>query len=246
MKILVFLLVLANLLFYAYSGGYLGKPEQPDAGRVAKQVQPERIRIISRGEEPPLPSRNGRPEAAAPAAPSAPAAPAAPVAPAAPAAEAAPVVSATKVCLAWEHLPAVDADRVNALIGSRFPAFTVSRRPDGGEGAGWWIYIPPLASKGEADKKAGELRQLGVTDYFIVPDGPNRLAISLGVFSAEKGGQDRLAELKGKGVRSARLMPRPGKDGTLSLQAEGPASAQAALLGALNGNLARPAVRDCP
>ena len=50
---------------------------------------------------------------------------------------------------------------------------------------------------------APELRQLGITDYFVILDGPNRFAISLGVYSSEKGGQERLAEVKEKGVRSA-------------------------------------------
>ncbi|PKO87848.1 MAG: hypothetical protein CVU18_09350 [Betaproteobacteria bacterium HGW-Betaproteobacteria-12] len=235
MKTFVFLLLLANLLFYAFSEGYLGQPDNPDAVRLDKQVLPERIRIVSHAEEPALPTRNGRPEAVVDA-------PAAPVA----VNDEVAANGSAKICLAWDNLPAVDADRVNSLVGSRFPAFTINRRLDSGESGGWWIYIPPQATKAEADKKAGELRQLGVSDYFVIQEGPNRFAISLGVFSGEKGGQDRLAELKAKGVRSARLMPRPGKDGTISLQAEGPAAGQAALIAALNGDLARPAVRDCP
>ncbi|MDR1995291.1 SPOR domain-containing protein [Azonexus sp.] len=232
MKILVFLLVLANLLLYAFSNDYLGKPERPDAERMARQVLPERVRIVSRGEEPPLTTANERPEEIAP-----------PVAASEP--ETAAVSSAARVCLLWEQLPAAEADRLGSLLGTRFPVFTV-KRVDGGENGGWWIYIPPLANKAEADKKAGELRQLGVTDYFVVQEGPNRFAVSLGIFSSEKGGQDRLAELKNKGVRSARLMPRPGKDGTISLQAEGPAADRATLLSAVNGGLAKPLVRDCP
>lgn len=241
MKTFVFLLILANLLFYAFSEGYLGKPDNPDAARLANQMQAERIVIVSRGEEPPLPAAGGRQEKAAEAPAAAPAETAATEAAANP-----PADDGRKICLAWNNLSAVDAERVTLLLGSRFPAFTMNRRLEGGESGGWWIYIPPQANKAEADKKAGELRQLGVTDYFIIQDGPNRFAISLGVFSGQKGGQDRLAELKGKGVRSARLMQRPGKDGTISLQAEGPATAREALFGALNGNLARPAVQDCP
>lgn len=234
MKTFVFLLILGNLLFYAYSEGYLGKVENPDAARVASQVEPERIRIVSRDQEPPLQASNGRVKAVA----------GDPVAPQQPAEQAG--VLDGRVCLAWDNLAAADADRLNTLVASRFPDFRVERRLEPGESGGWWIYITPQASKAEADKKAGELRQLGVTDYFIIQDGPNRFAISLGVFSGEKGGQDRLAELKAKGVRSARLMQRPGKDGTISLLAEGPAAGQASLIGALNGNLAKPAIRDCP
>jgi hypothetical protein len=237
MKTFVFLLILGNLMFYAYSEGYLGTPENPDAARVASQVEPERIRIVSRDQEPPLPAANGKAKEAVAAAGEPAALPSA--------AEPASAVDG-KVCLAWDSLPAADADRLNTLVASRFPDFRIERRLESGESGGWWIYITPQANKGEADKKASELRQLGVTDYFVIQDGPNRFAISLGVFSGEKGGQDRLAELKAKGVRSARLMQRPGKDGTISLLAEGPAAGQAALLGALNGNLAKPVVRDCP
>ena len=34
MKALVFLLVLANLLFYAFSSGYFGHSDNPDAARI--------------------------------------------------------------------------------------------------------------------------------------------------------------------------------------------------------------------
>lgn len=237
MKAFVFLLILGNLLFYAYSEGYLGQPENPDAVRVTHQIQPERIRIVSRDSEPPLPTAAGGSQESAPPASD-------PVA-LQPAAEL-PGNGQGKVCLAWNNLSANDADRLNTLVASRFPDFSINRRLDAGESGGWWIYITPQATKAEADKKAAELRQFGITDYFVIQDGPNRFAISLGVFSGEKGGQDRLAELKAKGVRSARLVQRPGKDGTISLQGEGPAAGRAALIAALNGNLAKPVARDCP
>ena len=115
-----------------------------------------------------------------------------------------------------------------------------------GEGNGWWVFIPPLAGKAEAEKKAGELRALEVTDYFILQDGPSRHAISLGVFSSEKGAQDRLTELKAKGVRSAKLMPRPGKDATVTILANGPDSARPAVRNAVAGILPKTAVQACP
>jgi len=231
-KALVFLLVLFNLLFYAFGAGYFGRSESPDAVRLDKQVLPERMKIVSRGEAPVAKAA----EHSKPAEPEAPAKEAAPpvdeAAKTAAEAPAKPVPPPT-ICLAWEHLAVTDADKLSALLTAKFGEFKTTRRVVGGESNGWWVFIPPQAGKAEADKKAGELRQLEVTDYFIVQEGPNRFAISLGVFSSEKGGQERLAELKEKGVRSARLSPRPGKDGTVSLQASGPATAKAALLDAV-------------
>lgn len=221
MKTLVFLLVLANLLFYAFSAGYFGRPDNPDAVRVEKQVLPERMRIVSRGEAPVTPAKVAEPVKPEVVAETPKPEPALKVEESAP------------VCLAWEHLPPVDAERVASVLSSKFAEFKVVRRVEAGEGNGWGVFVPPLAGKADAERKATELRQLGVTDYFIVQDGPIRHAISLGVFSSEKGAQERLAELKEKGVRSARVMPRPGKDSTVNVQATGPASARDALLAAI-------------
>ena len=223
MKALVFLLVLVNLLFYAFSAGYFGRPENPDAGRLEQQVQAERMRIVSRGEAP---------------------------------AKSAAVVDEAKrdspspksdaICLHWEHLNKTDADRLQALLTDKFAEFNVQRRAEATEGGGWWVSIPPLPGKAEADKKAGELRRLGITDYFVLQEGPNRFAISLGIFSSEKGAQERLAELTAIGVRSARLTPRPGKDAAFALQASGPQEAQTALLDAVGKPQPKVDAQGCP
>lgn len=239
MKALVFLLLLVNLLYYAFTAGYFGRSDNPDASRIDAQVAPERIRIVSRGEAPALPAA-AKDEAPVEAKP-----------PAEEAKSEAPKVDAPKpevappVCLAWEHLASAEADKINALLSSKFADFKLERQLVAGEGNGWWVFIPPQAGKPEAEKKAGELRQLGVGDYFIIQEGPNRFAISLGVFSSEKGAQERLGEVKTKGVRSARVMPRPGKDGTVSLKVTGPAASRAALLEAVGKALPKIEVQDC-
>jgi len=232
-KALVFLLLLLNLLFYAFTQGYFGRTESPDADRIEKQVLAERMRIVSRGEVAATPVK--APEPAKPEViPDIPK-----IEPEGKADEIAPV------CLVWENLSVADADQLNALIGSKFAEFKVNRQGAAGEANGWWVFLPALPSKLEADKKAGELRQLGVTDYFIILEGPNRFAISLGVYSSEKGGQERLAEAKEKGIRSARLAPRPSKDGTVSLLATGPAEAKVALLEAVGKTLPTTNAQSC-
>jgi len=56
---------------------------------------------------------------------------------------------------------------------------------------------------------AAELKALGIEDYFIVQEeGPNRWALSLGVFRAEDAAQARLATLRSQGVRTARVGAR--------------------------------------
>ena len=237
MRILVFLLVLANLLFYAFSQGYFGRAENPDARRMAQQVAPERMKIVAQGEQQapvPVPAVVPVPalETEKPA----------PVAP--------PVVAPEPVaplsCSRWDMLPPVDADRLVTLIGQKFPAFKLNRRLDPGEGHDWWVFIPPQPNKAEADKKAAQLKALGVTDYFIIQEaGPYRYAISLGVFSSGNGAQERLTEVVQLGVRSAKSGLRPGKDGHASLDARGPAVDQPGLRRLVAGVVPGVKVQNC-
>ncbi len=227
MKALIFLLVLGNLLFYAFTAGFFGQADNPDAGREAHQVSPEKIKLVSRGDAP---------QVKQPEPPPAPA----------PEVQAPPPVVPEKICLRWERLAPLEANRLAVAMETKLEGVQLTKKPVPGEGSGWWVHIPPLADKESADKKAAELRQLGITDYFVIQEaGPNRFAISLGVFSSEKGGQDRLTELKGKGVRSARLAVRPGKDSQVTLEASGPAESRADWLALAGKILPKAQAQDC-
>ena len=73
----------------------------------------------------------------------------------------------------------------------------------------YMVFIPSQGSKDGADKKAGELRRLGITDFFIVVDQSNlRFGISLGVFKTEDAAKAHLNKLSNKGVHSARIGAR--------------------------------------
>lgn len=89
----------------------------------------------------------------------------------------------------------------------------------GTEVSSYIVYIPPLGSKDAADKKAGELRALGVTNYFVMSDSQTmRWAISLGVFKTEGAAENQLAALVKQGVRSARVAPRMSGSKLLAFQ----------------------------
>jgi hypothetical protein len=89
----------------------------------------------------------------------------------------------------------------------------------GSEVSSYVVYIPPQGSKEGADKKAGELRALGVTNYFIMSDAsPLRWGISLGVFKSEGAAQNQLAALMKQGVRTARVTPRYSGSKLLAFQ----------------------------
>ena len=52
MRILVFLLLLFNLLFLAWTRGLLGGEPPPDALRMQQQLQAERIKVVARDNLP--------------------------------------------------------------------------------------------------------------------------------------------------------------------------------------------------
>lgn len=221
MRVLVFLLVLANLLFLAYTQGYFGAPQNPDAQRWGQQVQPDKLTVASRGVPPPLPANaagvvdSGGTFGALPDAAEAAAKADKPADKgvekgdkAADKAASKPADKNAPVCLAWNNMAGGDADRLQSMLSSKWSAFKVVRRqlPVGGP---YWVFVPPLANKAAAERKASELKTLGVVDYFIVQEsGANHLAVSLGVFSTEQAAKDRLEVLRGQGVRSAQMGPR--------------------------------------
>jgi hypothetical protein len=222
LRVVVFLLMLANLLLYAFAGGYFGRPESPDAGRVGQQLAADRIRIVGHGEKPPA-KGNGEWQSAE-------------------AARAEP----DELCLLWDRLPAADADRLASTLAEKFAGVRVERRAVAAEGAGVWVMVPPQGSKAEAERKVAELKELGVKDLLIIQEaGSNQYAISLGVFSTEKGGQDRLAELKAKGVKSARLLPRPGKERQFQVEVRGPLANKAEVQDFVAGIVAKSTARNC-
>lgn len=255
MKALVFILVLANLLFFAYAEGYFGRPGNPDAARVDQQLNRERIRVVARGEAPkekdgtagessspkePIPEKE-----VAPAEKEAVAASKEVPAPEKEASAQKPPAG-PEACITWADLSGGEANRVAALLAEKFTDFRLDRRADAVEGSGWWVFIPPLPNKADAEKKVGELKRLGVDDYFIIQDaGPNRFAISLGVFTSEGGANDRLAELRTKGVKSAKVGPRLGKDALHTVEVRGPAARQAALAAAVKTAVPEIASRTC-
>ncbi|HEY8607047.1 MAG TPA: SPOR domain-containing protein [Noviherbaspirillum sp.] len=81
------------------------------------------------------------------------------------------------------------------------------------------VYIPPQPDKEAVERKAGELRRLGVEDFFIILDNsPLRWGISLGVFKQESAAKAHLAALTERGVRSARIGQRMAPSGMFAFQ----------------------------
>lgn len=223
MRALVFFLIFANLLFWAWAQGYLGTPSNPDAQRAQQQLLAERVRIVSRDEPPSdtkVPTEDVKPVEK-------------PVAPveAKPEPEQQPVADAevkaddkpADACLRLADVVVDDALRLEKSLAEQFADFKTARTALKEASASYWVHIPPLASKKEADAKAVELKKLQVQEYFVIQEnGPNNHAISLGLFSTRDAADNYLDALKSKKVRSARITERNAKPATVSLEVSGP------------------------
>jgi len=190
LKFVFWLLAGVNLLVLAIGQGYLGsfRAETREPARLKNQLQQGKLTLLTQEQ------------ATAPAAP--------------PAAEGATAAAATAApsyaCTEVGNFLLADGRRFEAQLAALDLGDRQSRRNVAGQDiSSYMVYIPPQGSKEGADRKAGELKQLGVTNYFIMNESsPLRWGISLGVFKSETSAQSQLAMLNKQGVHSARIAPR--------------------------------------
>ena len=176
------LLFLTLLLANVAAFGYIGYAESrvgADAQIALLQISPEKMKLL----KPAAPPAAGRKDKAAAAQP-----------------------QPALVCLEWGGFAAEDTARAAAALARFELGDKVSQRASG---EAYWVYIPPLKTKADADKKASEVKGLGIRDLYVVQDASQwRFAVSLGAFKTEEGANNYLAQLRQKGVRSAVVGPR--------------------------------------
>jgi hypothetical protein len=117
------------------------------------------------------------------------------------------IAALADVCLEWG--PLSDADRARALgdlealaLGRLLSQKRIETT------MAFWVYLSPSANRAEAERRAGELRERGIGDVAVLESGPQRYAVSLGLFHAEDAAKARLADLTKLGVTNARSGPR--------------------------------------
>lgn len=193
MRILVWILLLGNVIFFAvmqWGGALFGDGQ-------AVQAQPalheEKIRLLDQPKSAPVPTQ--------PVAASAVPVVLAPV----------PVKPNNTACMEWGEFSGADLTRAgsvlaNLQLGDRLSQRQIERS------IGYWVYIAPLKDKAAVNQKVAQLKGRGISEYFVVQDaGPWFNAISLGVFKTQDAAQKFTETLRAKDVHSAQVGERAGK-----------------------------------
>ncbi|RJX33513.1 MAG: SPOR domain-containing protein [Oxalobacter sp.] len=211
LKLIFWSLLLVNAALFAFRLGYLDSlmVSKTESERLAKQLNVDKLKIVKKEPAGQTPSPTSvTPPLAATSAPLASAPPVAPAAP--PKVQARPpkLIPCTEVGeFVLEEAKKIEPRLLKLVPGERFSKRTRQ------EVVTYMVHIPPQSGKAAAEKKAGELKALGVKNFFIIQDNSTmRWGISLGVFKSEAAAKRHLESLKKQGVRSARVGPRSVAD----------------------------------
>ena len=183
MRALFLLLVLGNLVYFVYA--YVVHESAGVESQIARlQIAPEKIKLLKAAGQAPAEKPRSPGKAILPL----------------------PPLSAMAIptaCLEWGAFAGPAVSKAEAALAKlELPAAQVERAVTDADG--YWVYMPPLKTKAEVDRKVGELKGLGVTEFFVVQEaGQWRNAVSLGIFRTDEAAQAFLAKLKERGVRSA-------------------------------------------
>jgi hypothetical protein len=214
MRAFFLLFVLANILFLAWSRYFSPGDGSVDPAPLARQIGPDKLRVLRPGETPAAALKAAPQPAVAVPQPAA----------------VAPQPEASAACMEWGSFTLADAPKAEQSLEALSLGPRLGQRRTE-ELAGWWVFIPPQNNRQSAVKKAAELKSLGVDEFFVVgEEGPFRWAVSLGVFRNEDAAQARLKVLRGLGVRSAQASPRETLVPKVWLQVKGVDSATEARL----------------
>ena len=201
MKVLFWILLLGNLIFFAVMqwGGLQVEP----AVSLQPALQQQKISLLNMPQ--------AKPGAVLPAADLAAIfAPAAtPTSAVMPASAPAPLAAR---CMEWGEFSGADLARATVALSILQLGDKLSQRQIE-YNIGYWVYLPPMKDKAAANRKVAQLKALGIDDYFVITDaGPWLNAISLGVFKTREAAQRFLDDLRRtKNVTTAQIGERASK-----------------------------------
>ncbi len=182
LRLLVLILILANAGYYAFSQGLLAAygfspSAQTEPQRVAQQINPEALRIVSPQETPRLESANQRQTAADIGA-----------------------VECLQVGIFNEEQTVVLRDRLVSTLPADSWVIESVLVP-----ARWLVYMGKYESDESLVKKRSELRGLGVS-FELLNNASLEPGLSLGNFKTQAEAESELVRIVKKGVKTAKVV----------------------------------------
>jgi hypothetical protein len=165
LRTLVVLLILANLTLLGYT--WLDRRVSGEGARLAEQVRPEKIRLLS-------------PQEVAQLGP-------------------AKVAALPDVCAEFGPLSDAERARVVAELEPLALGRLLTQRR-GESASSWWAYVTPAANRAAAESRAAQLKAAGIADTYVMDSGPQRYAVSLGVFRTEQAARAYANEIAGRNI----------------------------------------------
>ncbi|MDZ4280075.1 MAG: SPOR domain-containing protein [Hydrogenophaga sp.] len=259
LKWAIWLLVLGNAGYFAWSQGYLetlglSPTEQREPQRMAQQVRPEVLRLLNGPRAETAPAVVAPVPAPAPASPAAVAvAPPAPdtslpepvaTAPAPPPTVAVAAGNGPRAC--WQAVGFTDdqAELLRAelaLLGLPASAFSFTEVRSGGR---WIVYMGRYDNQQQVDRKKDELRALGVSFREINAPG---LApgLALGTYSTEAAAQQALQQAERGGIRTAKVAQERAESQSVTVRLPAITETQRAAIDGLGESMAGKRLQRC-
>ncbi len=204
MKLFFLLLIAANLAVFGWQRGAFGV--LPESGReperVARQIEPERVRVLTPDQVKELRDRAAERAAAATAATTTSTSSDAAV-------EVAFDPTGGATCVEFGDFSEAQAARLRPRLEALVPAQRLQARSV--DAPGWFmVYVPPFKTRAEADRAAALMRDQGVKELVVIGDNsPMRFGIALGSFRDQELANRHLADLQRRGVKAARVADKP-------------------------------------
>lgn len=223
MKLAFLLLVLVNVLLFAWQHGVFGRygngGREPE--RVARQVEPERIRVLTEKDVQTLRERAKQNSGVLD-------------------------LNLAQACVEYGDFSAGEAARAEKALAALPAAVKVSTTAV--EAPGWYmVYLPPFKTLADAERRAEDLRKLGVRDLLVMNENSAmKFGISLGSFRDPNTAKAHLAALEKTGIKGVRIADRPSTITLTRFQLRDLDATAAQQLGALRGEFPAQAIRACP
>jgi hypothetical protein len=262
----IWLLVIANAGYFAWSQGHLGQlglgpAEQREPERLHAQIHPEAQRLLNGPKPDDTPQANTTQPDASPAAPEtsepapvAPApeattepAPASVTSPAPPAPEpaAAPVASnEPRSCWQASVFNETQADTLRAaltLLDLPSGSWTFNESRSGGR---WIVYMGRYDNDEQLDRKKAELRDIKVSFREVSAPGLSP-GLALGTYSSEAAAELALKDAARQGVRTAQVAQERAESRNFTLRLPSVTAAQRSAVANLGSALAGKSLERC-